>query len=395
MGLARLGKTGRRVVTNPGILVLNAGSSSLKASLVEVPSNTTTRAEASWGSDASRSPGRAEEVAAVLRTIDSARPDGLAPDAVGYRVVHGGDRFTAPVLIDDAVIGGIESVRDLAPLHNDVALETIRVGRSLLPDIPHVACFDTAFHASLAPDAYRYAVPERWYREWGVRRYGFHGLSVAWSVRRAAELLDRKPEALSLVVAHLGNGASVTAVRGGRSVNTSMGFTPLEGLMMGTRSGSIDPGVLLHLIGHGLLDAGEAAEALDHASGLAGVSGMSGDMRLLEAAAAAGNERAALAITMFIARAAASISAMATSLTQLDGLVFTGGIGEHSEAVCRGIVERLAVLGLAPLPRPDPGGSRPAADCFLSDAPGVIPVLRIVAREDLVIAAQTVGLLDT
>ena len=343
------------------VLVLNAGSSSLKASLVAAPDTTLARAGVSWGSDASRSTDRAAGVAEALTHVGIGQPPEASPEVVAYRVVHGGDRFTSAVVIDEDVTDGIDAVRELAPLHNGVAIETIQAGRMLLPSALHVACFDTAFHASLEPVSYRYPVPQRWYDEWGMRRYGFHGLSVEWSRQRAASLLGRPAESLSLVVAHLGSGCSVTALRDGRSVNTTMGLTPLEGLMMGTRSGSLDPGVLLHLLRNELLDADELADALDHDSGLAGVSGISSDMRALEAAAAAGNPRALLAISMFIDRAATWIGAMATSLTRLDGLVFTGGIGEHAVAVRRGIVERAwrhRHRSPAPSDRERPAGSR-------------------------------------
>ena len=380
-----------------GVLVLNAGSSSLKASLIEPPSTTVSRTEASWGTDVTRRDDRADGVARVLAALGMAARTAshkARPNAVGYRVVHGGSRFTAPALIDESVLEGIAAVRDLAPLHNGVALETIEAGRRLLPDIAHVACFDTAFHATLAPEAYRYPIPEAWYRDWGIRRYGFHGLSVAWSVKRTAELLDRPPGEFSMVVAHLGSGCSVTAVRAGRSVDTSMGMTPLEGLMMGTRSGSIDPGIPLHLLDTGRLDAASVAEALDHESGLAAVSGASGDMRTLQASADAGDAPAALAIRMFVNRAATGIGGIATSLPRLDALVFTGGIGEHSEPVRRAIVARLGVIGLSPLPTPTPGTSEPDADRVLSLLGETTAVLRIGAREDLVIASQVAELLQ-
>ncbi len=376
----------------PRILVLNAGSSSLKMALIEPPGTTIARTDVSWGVDASRSSDRAEGLSAGLAELGLVhRPDGTPGiDAVGYRVVHGGTRFTSPVLLDADVVSGIESAADLAPLHNRVALETIEVGRALLPDLPHVACFDTAFHTTLPVAAFRYPVPERWYTEWGVRRYGFHGLSVAWSVRRAAELLRREAGRVSLVVAHLGSGCSVTAVHHGASVDTSMGLTPLEGLMMGTRSGSIDPGVPFFLTSHDRLDNAQVADALDHQSGLLGVSGTSSDMRQLAKAAAGGDERAALAIEMFERRAAAWIAASATTLPRLDAVVFTGGIGEHAADVRRGIVDRLGVLGLRPLPEDthqDEGDGR------LDDGHTATAVLRVESREDLVIARETAGLI--
>jgi acetate kinase len=369
------------------ILVLNPGSSSLKAALVEPPDTTIGRADASWGADASRSRDRAGGLRAVLRDLGlESGEGGNALDAVGYRVVHGGTRFSAPVLIDDDVVAGIESVADLAPLHNGVALETIAAGRELLPSVPHVACFDTAFHATLEPAAYRYPVPGRWFSEWGIRRFGFHGISVAWSVRRAAELLGGAADELCLTVAHLGSGCSVTAVEGGRSMDTSMGLTPLEGLMMGTRAGSIDPGVPFYLLGRGLLDAEQVSDELEHASGLLGVSGRTSDMRELLAAAVDGDESAELAVDMFVRRAAAGIAASATSLPRLDALVFTGGIGENAPEIRRRIVARLATLGLRELPVVK-GVS--GTDRRLDDGSGATAVLRIEAREDLVIAAQT------
>ncbi|HKZ90889.1 MAG TPA: acetate/propionate family kinase [Candidatus Limnocylindrales bacterium] len=392
MGLAGLMPAPPAPDGAPRILVLNAGSSSLKAALVVLPDVTAGRAEVSWGADASRHRDRASGLASALRELGLAAAD-LTPaelTAVGYRVVHGGARFSAPSLIDDEVVAGIRAVAELAPLHNGMALETIEAGRALLPDVPHVACFDTAFHATLPPEAYRYPVPERWFRDWGVRRFGFHGLSVAWAVRRSAQLLGRDAADLALVVAHLGSGCSVTAVDGGRAVETSMGLTPLEGLMMGTRSGSIDPGVPLHLMSRGLASADELAEDLDHHAGLLGVSGTSSDLRELEAASAAGDERATLAISMFVRRAAAWIASVATSLPRLDGLVFTGGIGEHAAAVRARIVERLSVLGLPPLPAsgPDRGD-----DGRLDDATGPTAVLRVAAREDLIIAAECIAVL--
>ena len=373
------------------ILVLNPGSSSLKASLVEAPDRTLARADVSWGSDASRASERARSIESVLAELgaDGGGVEGAEGiDAVGYRVVHGGDRFTSAVLIDEEVIVGIESVRDLAPLHNGVALDTIRAGRALMPGITHVACFDTAFHATLSADAFRYPVPARWYSEWGVRRYGFHGLSVEWSVRRAAELLGQDADDLRLVVAHLGSGCSVTAVDAGRSVDTSMGLTPLEGLMMGTRSGSIDPGAILSVLDRGLLSAAAIAEDLEHGSGLLGVSGVSGDMRELQATADTGDARSGLAIAMFVRRAASAIAAAATSLPTLDALVFTGGIGEHASEVRGSIVARLGVLGVTPLPQ----GDVDEGDHVLGEEGGSVAVLRVEAREDLVIAAEAADL---
>jgi len=359
------------------VLVLNAGSSNLKANVVSPP-------DAARSFDRSigwkgRDP-RESAVATVEAIMDAvAQPI----DAVGHRVVHGGERFSGPVRLDDAAVAAIEALTDLAPLHQPLAVATIRAVRRLLPETPQIAAFDTAFHASLPEAARRYPVPDSWAAA-GIRRYGFHGLSVEWSVRRASDLLGRAAETLSLVVAHLGGGCSVTAVDRGRSVDTSMGMTPLEGLMMGTRAGSIDPGILFHLLRHGRSAADLEAD-LDHRSGLAGVAGTA-DMEQLLAAEAAGEERARLAIDMFVRRAAAGIAAAGTNLDRVDAIVFTGGIGEHATSVRERICARLHDVDLAGRDRDVDG------DAILGTSSGPA-VLRIAAREDAVIAGQVGALL--
>ncbi len=302
-------------------------------------------------------------------------------NAVGYRVVHGGTRFVGPTLIEDATVDAIEELAELAPLHNRIAAETIRAARQTLPGIPHVAVFDTAFHAGLPPAGYRYPVPEAWFRDWGIRRFGFHGLSVAWSVARAAELLGRPVDGLRLVIAHLGSGCSVTAVDGGRAVDTSMGMTPLEGLMMGTRAGSIDPGILLALLRDHRATLAELEDVLDHRSGLLGLSGRSADVRELLVAEAAGDDAAALALELFVRRAAAGIAAAATCLPAIDAVVFTGGIGENSGRMRARIAASLAVLGIPTISDADVH-----EDEVLTDAAGTPAIIRIQAREDIVIA---------
>src|SRR5438552_17327810 len=264
----------------------------------------------------------------------------------------------------------------------------MHAARKLVPNIPQVAAFDTAFHAGLAPDQFIYPVPWRWYRGYGSRRFGVHGLSVEWSTDRAGELLGRPKAEVALVVAHLGSGCSVTAVLDGRSVATSMGLTPMEGLMMGTRSGSIDPGILLYMLRRRRAGWRELEQLLDHESGLVGVSGRRAGMRELEKAAGDGNHRARLAIDMFVARAAAGIAAVATALPRLDALVFTGGIGEHSASVRDAVVRRLAPLGLGALPATDVRN-----DALISPPGSAVALLRIEAREDAVIARQTADLL--
>lgn len=364
------------------VLVLNAGSSSLKASVVE-NGRAVARTMVEWGSDATQVPDRESGVRAALEELFVAGAPVGSIEAVGHRVVHGGGRFVEPVVVDDDVEAAIGDLGELAPLHNAVAAGTMAAARRVLAQPSHVAVFDTAFHATLGEAARTYPLPLPWRDEWGIRRYGFHGLSVEWSTGRAAGLLGREPTALRIVVAHLGSGCSATAVDGGRSVDTSMGLTPLEGLMMGTRAGSIDPGILLHVLRGRRLRLARLAEVLDHGAGLAGVSGTTSDMRRLLADAGVGDERAGLAVALFVRRAAAGIAAVATSLPTLDALVFTGGIGEHAAPVRTAVVDRLAVLGLAPIP-----ADAVSEDVVLS-APGATPaVLRIEAREDLVAARK-------
>jgi acetate kinase len=379
------------------ILVLNAGSSSLKASVLDIgrdgralgSGEPLAATQTAWGSDATRVVDRRATVEQTLAELWRAGVERQSIVAAGHRVVHGGTRFVEPTLVDDAVLAQIDALSEFAPLHNAVALDTLRAQRALLPTVPAAAVFDTAFHASLTEQAYVYPLPWAWYQDWGIRRFGFHGLSVAWSVRRAAELLDRPPTELCVVVAHLGSGCSVTAVQAGRSVSTSMGLTPLEGLAMGTRAGSVDPGILLHVLRRRGLSADRLAEVLDHESGLLGVSGISGDMRELSAAAAGGSERARLAIDVFVRRAAAGIAVAAASLPRIDALVFTGGIGEHAADVRAAIVGRLATLSLEPL-----ANSAGSGDGRLS-APGArIAVLRVEAREDIVIAQAAAQLVS-
>jgi len=359
------------------VLVLNAGSSSLKTSVVGEPGDVTVmRDELQRPADTGWSGALADALGDAGRI-----------DAIGHRVVHGGARHTGAMLISDSVVGDLEELRDLAPLHNGPALEVIAAAREAFPELPQVACFDTAFHATLPAEGYVYPLPYAWYADWGVRRFGFHGLSVAWSVERAADLLDRPVEELRLVVAHLGSGCSVTAVDGGRSVDTSMGMTPLEGLMMGTRSGSVDPGILMELLDDGRQSLPELRRVLQRESGLLGVSGVSADLREVQRAADDGDRRAELAIALFARRAAAGIAAVASALPALDALVFTAGIGEHAAEVREAICARLAVLGL-PSELGDADG-----DAVLGPAGASVQVLRVEAREDLVIAREVQRLL--
>lgn len=359
------------------ILVVNAGSSSLKLSLVEQPGDErVSEAELDLGADATRTTSSRGELDAALERVGAGRAD-----AVGHRVVHGGGR-SVPGIVDDALLAEIDQLDELAPLHNRVAADAIRATRDRLPDLPHVACFDTAYHATLPVAATRYALPPEWVEGFGLRRYGFHGLSVAWSVECTAALLGRPAEELGIVVAHLGSGASVTAAQGGRPVATSMGMTPLEGLVMGTRAGSVDPGILIHLLRHGI-DVDALEDGLAHRGGLLALSGLEG-MRAIEAAAADGDERAEAAIEVFVHRAAAEIASAATALDRLDALTFTGGIGERSALVRERICRRLGVLGIGPL-----DAAAASDDRLIAVGEPSVAVIR--AREDLVIARQVAG----
>jgi acetate kinase len=293
-------------------------------------------------------------------------------------VVHGGGRFREPIVIDDEVEAQLAEVTELAPLHNTPALAAIRRARATLPGLPHVAVFDSAFHATIPAEAATYALPERAREEWGICRFGFHGLSVQWASERV--------RVARLVVCHLGGGCSVTAVRDGRSVDTTMGFTPLEGVPMATRPGSVDPGALLYLLRHHLtLD--DLDRLLEHESGLAGLSGRSGDVKELEQA---DDPAARLALDVFSYRVATAVGAMAVALDGLDALVFTAGIGEHSAGVRARICVRLRFLGVE-VDESANASAEPDVEVGASGSTVRVVVLR--AREDLVAARAARSLL--
>lgn len=358
------------------VLVVNAGSSSLKLRLLG-DDNELLGSRDLPAIDGEGGPDAARAAAAEL-------PD---PEAVGHRVVHGGERFRGPVVIDAEVEGALRELIDLAPLHQPTSLAALDAVSSALPGVPAVACFDTAFHATLPPPAAIYALPAAWRERYGLRRYGFHGLSHAYASRRAGELLGRS--GMRLVTAHLGAGASLAAVRAGQSVDTTMGFTPLEGLVMATRSGSVDPGMLLWLLEREEVSERELAETLEHDSGLKGLAGEA-DMRRVLDRAAKGDEEATLARDAYIHRLRGSIAAMAGALGGIDGLVFTGGVGENSPEVRALAVEGLGFLGL----ELDADRNRAAhGDAELGAGGGRAAVLVIAAREDLEIAAQVRRLL--
>tara|TARA_R110000868_G_scaffold320720_3_gene581683 strand:+ start:16751 stop:17971 length:1221 start_codon:yes stop_codon:yes gene_type:complete len=342
------------------ILVLNAGSSTLKFALFDHAANTElVGGIVDWcGGDSTATlhfrTSEREDCHTILECSDyrvavneilhslSANDFNERISIVGHRIVHGGPVFNQPTLIDDHMREELEQISTLAPLHNPPALTTVAAARTAIPNAAHIAVFDTAFYSGLPMHEVVYPVPYQWLEEYGIRRYGFHGISHAYCAARAAEILGRQEDlSLRLVICHLGNGCSATAVRGGQPIATTMGFTPLEGLMMGTRSGSIDPGILLHLMQQHGMNGEHLDESLNRRSGLLGISGVSSDFREVEQSANAGHKRASLAIEMFASRIRSTIGAFTVTLGGIDALIFTAGIGEHSTTlrsrVCNGL----------------------------------------------------------
>jgi acetate kinase len=397
------------------ILVLNVGSSSCKCWFQDVPDGPfpSEALEPDWSAraDWSRNPGIAEvkiarkDSAPVSRTVSADTPSGFlepvlqalwtgetkaidAPseiDVVGHRIVHGGPKYRESVLVTPEVRSGIAEMAEFAPAHNRMQLAAIEtVDRVIGTKVPQVAVFDTGFHATLTPPAYVYPGPYAWLEQ-GIRRYGFHGISVQYSTRRAAELLRVPPNSSRLIVCHLGNGASVTAVANGKSVDTSMGFTPLEGLMMGTRSGSIDPSILVYLIRKQNYTADQIDETLNRKSGLLGVSGLSGDMREILEAVEKGNEPARLAYDIFAHRLTREIGAMLAVLGGVDAIVFTGGIGENCAPLRKDVCGQFDFLGL----KLDAAkNARPDLDENIAADGSAVQVLVIRADEDWEIARE-------
>ncbi len=338
---------------NTPVLVINCGSSSIKYALIDSDPQAPRLAGLAerLGSSEARLKGKnsvgesftqalpnadhAEALSAILKRLE-----GRVPGAVGHRIVHGGGHFTQAAMIDDSVIAAIETTAALAPLHNPANLAGIAATRHVFPDLPQVAVFDTAFHQTLPPRAYRYALPEALYTEHGIRRYGFHGTSHAYVSQRAAKLSSRG--AGGWLTAHLGNGCSTSAIWNNQSLDTSMGLTPLEGLVMGTRSGDVDPGLHAHLHRQLGWSLDEIDNVLNKQSGLLGLSGLTNDMREVEDQALAGHKGAKLALEVFCYRIAKSLAALSCALPQLDGVIFTGGIGENSPIVRRDVLALLS-----------------------------------------------------
>jgi acetate kinase len=360
------------------VLVVNAGSSSVKLSLL----------------GDGESPLAARELAAPQARIDpgqldAALGDGLADaEAVGHRIVHGGEQFRGPVIIDRSVEHELRALTELAPLHQPKSLAAYDTVSRALPALPHVACFDTAYHATIPPAAATYAIPAGWRERWALRRFGFHGLSHAWIARRVIELAGTPVH--RIVSCHLGAGASLAAIADGRSIDTTMGFTPLEGLVMATRSGSVDPGLLLWLLGREeATSPGQLAIALEHESGLQGLAGTSEMPEVIDRAAQ-GDERARLALGVYVHRLGGGIATMTASLGGLDVLAFTGGVGEHAPPIRARAAAGLRHLGV----ELDEQRNRDARADVEIGRPGCpVRTFVIAAREDLEIAAQTRALL--
>jgi len=395
------------------ILVINAGSSSVKFALFDFDSlERLAEGLLDWAGDQPTVGGHHEAtitlrpaagepvshrrdvpdyragVVEALRLMEECHLDvvGGGPiGVVGHRLIHGGEEIRRPVSIDAAMKKTIARSAHLAPLHIPAGLAAIEATETALPGVLQVGIFDTAFYGAIPPAAYLYPVPYEWYEEWGIRRFGYHGTSHAYCTERAGEMLPGDPNALRLVICHLGQGASATAVRGGVAVTNTMGFTPLEGFMMGTRCGTVDPGILLYVQREHGLSVDELDEILHKKSGLLGVSGLSSDFRCLEQAAAEGHARAQLALDMYAYRVRAMVGALAVTLGGIDALVFTGGIGENSAWVRGEICRGLECLGVH-LDAVRNADFRP--DCDLATAASRVRVLLVHTREELMIARE-------
>jgi len=392
----------------PGkILVVNCGSSSIKYKLFDADSlkgvssgllerigsrpaflrHETGGASAKREVDVSN---HRQGLELILRVLLEAEPKAIGSleeiVAVGHRVVHGGDSFFESILVDEKVLEALRKWSHLAPLHNPPNIAGIEAARSLLPRVPQVAVFDTAFHQTMPETAYLYAIPFELYEKLGIRRYGFHGTSHKYVAQKAAEIIGEPIEKLRIITCHLGNGCSITAVKNGRSIDTSMGFTPLEGLVMGTRSGDIDPSIVFYLIGEGFSPR-EVEDMLNKKSGLLGVSGVSNDIRDVEREAEAGSKRARLALEIFAYRAKKYIGAYAAALGGFDVLVFTGGIGENDPLMRRMICENMGFLGLEI--DEEANRSTVGKTGVISGEQSRVRVLVIPTDEELAIAEET------
>lgn len=386
------------------ILVLNCGSSSIKFAVVNPVSGEqyliglaenliSNEPRISWKSTQNKQekslPAASHDAAMeeIIQILNNENYIAKGIDGVGHRVVHGGESFTKSTLIDEEVLSAISGCNHLAPLHNPVNYQGIEIAQRLLPGIPQVAVFDTAFHQSMPDYAFHYPLPFEYYEEHGLRKYGFHGTSVRYVTNQAAEQLGKPLDELNLICAHLGNGCSVTVIKQGVSVDTSMGLTPLEGLMMGTRCGDIDPSIHSFLAHEVEMNLSDITDMLNKKSGLLGISGISSDMRKLADAEEEGDERAALAISMFCYRLSKTIAALSVGLSKIDALIFTGGIGENAAFIRKRVLQQLAILNFSPddVANGDHGAH---TNGRVSHASGTLAMV-IPTNEELMIAKDT------
>lgn len=393
------------------VLVINCGSSSLKFQLIDSESESVLakglcerigidgrlvyqRAGGEKEATEEAMPTHTEAVKMVLEALINPKTGAIASldeiSAVGHRVVHGGEAFTESTLINEEVIAAIENVSELAPLHNPANLIGIAACQELMPGVPMAAVFDTAFHQTMPKEAYMYGIPYKYYEQYKVRKYGFHGTSHSYVSKRAAELLGKPYDSLKTIVCHLGNGASVCAVKNGKSVDTSMGLTPLEGLVMGTRSGDVDPSVLEYIAEKENFDIHQVLNVLNKESGVYGVSGVSSDFRDIEAAAEEGNERADLAQELFCYRVIHYIGAYAAAMNGVDAICFTAGLGENSGMIREKICANLGYLGVELNPEEN---KKRGEDLIISTENSKVKVLAVPTNEELAIARETVALL--
>ncbi|WP_377888165.1 acetate kinase [Alkalihalobacillus sp. R86527] len=390
------------------VIAINAGSSSLKFQLLNMPEETvitkgiveriglddaifTIEVNGEKDKDITDIPDHGVAVKMLLEKLfeHSIISSYEEIEGVGHRVVHGGEKFNDSALITDEVLQGIEEVSELAPLHNPANLVGIRAFQEILPEVPAVAVFDTAFHQSMPEQSFLYSLPYEYYEDFGIRKYGFHGTSHKYVSERAAELLGRPLEELRLLSCHLGNGASIAAIEGGDSIDTSMGFTPLAGVTMGTRSGNIDPALIPFIMEKTGQNAEEVLNTLNKKSGLLGVSGFSSDLRDITTEAEAGNERAELALEVFTSRIHKYIGSYAARMSGLDAIIFTAGIGENSDTVRARVLRGLEFMGVYW----DPALNKVRGkEAFISYPHSPVKVIIIPTNEEVVIARDTVRL---
>ncbi|MBB6452115.1 acetate kinase [Salirhabdus euzebyi] len=390
-------------------LAINAGSSSLKFQLIEMPEETvvtkgvveriglndsifTIEFDASKEKEVKDIEDHAEAVKTLLnKLINSGAIQSYEEiEAIGHRVVHGGEKFSDSIVITDEVIKEIEEISDLAPLHNPANLVGIRAFKEILPDTPAVAVFDTAFHQSMPEQSYLYSLPYEYYKEYGIRKYGFHGTSHKYVSARAAELLGIPIEKLRIISCHLGNGASIAAIEGGKSIDTSMGFTPLAGVTMGTRSGNIDPALIPYIMDKTGKSAGEVMDILNKQSGMLALSGFSSDLRDIEQAEGEGNERAELALDVFAGRIHKYLGSYAARMSGVDAIIFTAGVGENSTTIRERVLKGLEFMGVYWDPTLNKVRGK---EVFINYPHSPVKVIVIPTNEEVMIARDTIRLL--